>query len=125
MQTIDAVRSLPGSMAGDGTPLERWGPPAHVVSGRPVTSGLSAFSSRDGAFSAGVWECSPGKWRIHYTEDELSVLLSGRVVLTDAKGAQRSFGAGDAFVVPAGFRGTWEVVETMRKIYAIHAMSAA
>ncbi|MGH6719485.1 MAG: cupin domain-containing protein, partial [Alphaproteobacteria bacterium] len=61
----------------------------------------------------------------HYAEDELCVLLSGRVVLTDAQGAQRTFVAGDAFVVPAGFLGTWEVVETARKIYAIHEMSAA
>jgi uncharacterized cupin superfamily protein len=125
MQTIEAIQALPGAQRGDATPLEHWGPPSHVLAGRPDTRGINAFASRGGAFSAGVWESSPGKWRVHYAEDELCVLLTGRVVLTDSAGAQRTFVAGDAFVVPAGFNGTWEVVETARKIYAIHEMSAA
>ena len=29
------------------------------------------------------------------------------------------FGAGAAFVVPAGFEGTWEVIEDCTKFYAI------
>jgi uncharacterized cupin superfamily protein len=40
-------------------------------------------------------------------------------VLTGDDGAASSFGAGDAFVVPAGFSGTWEVVVDCTKIYAI------
>lgn len=125
MRTIDAIQALPGATRGDATQLERWGAPSHVIAGRPETRGINAFSSRDGAFSAGVWEGTPGKWRIHFAEDELCVLLSGRVVLTDSAGAQRTFVAGDAFVIPAGFLGTWEVVETARKVYAIHETPAA
>jgi uncharacterized protein len=34
-------------------------------------------------------------------------------------GGRMSFGAGDAFLIPAGFTGTWEVVEDCSKIYAI------
>jgi len=30
-----------------------------------------------------------------------------------------SFAAGDAFVIPAGFTGTWEVLDDCAKIYAI------
>ena len=30
------------------------------------------------------------------------------------------FGPGDCFVVPAGFRGVWEVLEPARKFYAIY-----
>jgi uncharacterized cupin superfamily protein len=125
MLTIDGIRALPGVAHGDPTQLERWGPPSHVIAGRPETRGINAFSSRDGSFSTGVWEGTPGKWRIHFAEDELCVLLSGKVVVTDQAGAQRTFVAGDAFVIPAGFLGTWEVVETARKVYAIHEMPAA
>jgi uncharacterized cupin superfamily protein len=32
----------------------------------------------------------------------------------------RRYGAGDAFVSPAGFTGTWEVREHARKHYAIY-----
>jgi uncharacterized cupin superfamily protein len=125
MQTIDAIVALKGVARDDATPLEHWGAPSRIVAGRPDTRGLNAFSSAHGAFSAGIWECSPGKWRVHYAEDELSVLLSGRLVVTDSAGAQRTFAAGDAFVVPAGFVGTVEIVETVRRIFAAHEMSAA
>ena len=125
MRSIEAIQPLPGVSPSDKTPLENWGPPPHVLSGRPETRGVSAFASLDGAFSAGVWECTPGKWRIHFAEDELSVLLSGKIVVTDQAGAHRTFVAGDAFVIPAGFLGTLEVVETARKIFALHDRPAA
>jgi uncharacterized cupin superfamily protein len=46
-------------------------------------------------------------------------MMAGRIVLTSDDGAAYSFGAGDAFVIPAGFSGTWEVVVDCTKIYAI------
>jgi uncharacterized protein len=30
-----------------------------------------------------------------------------------------TFGPGSAFLIPAGFKGSWETVETLRKYYAI------
>jgi uncharacterized cupin superfamily protein len=44
--------------------------------------------------------------------------MSGLVVVRDEAGGERTFRAGDSFVMPAGFVGTWEVVETARKLYA-------
>jgi len=46
-------------------------------------------------------------------------MTSGRVVITGEDGAALTFAAGDAFVIPAGFSGTWEVLEDCTKIYAI------
>jgi hypothetical protein len=46
-------------------------------------------------------------------------MTGGRVTLESASGERSSFGPGDAFVVPAGFVGTWEVVEDCSKIYAV------
>ena len=54
-----------------------------------------------------------------YTETELCVLLVGRVRLTDETGASMHFGPGEAFVIDAGFRGTWESIGQVTKIYAI------
>ena len=34
--------------------------------------------------------------------------------------SQRTFRAGDAFVSPAGFTGTWEIVEPAKKLYAYY-----
>jgi hypothetical protein len=56
---------------------------------------------------------------VRYTENELCVLTEGKVILTSDEGEAFSFAAGDSFVVPAGFTGTWEVLEDCTKIYAI------
>ncbi|MFQ5985320.1 MAG: cupin domain-containing protein [Alphaproteobacteria bacterium] len=105
--------------------LEKWGPPGRVIAGDPVQSGRNYYADATGQFSTGIWECTPGKWRVDYTEDEFSHLLVGKVVFADAHGASESFVAGDSYVIPAGFRGTCEVVETARKIYAVHETRAA
>ena len=60
-----------------------------------------------------------GKWRVRYTENELCVITAGRVVIEREAGERTTFGPGDAFVVPAGFTGTWEVLEDCSKVYAI------
>jgi uncharacterized cupin superfamily protein len=46
-------------------------------------------------------------------------MTAGRVVITSDVGESSAFGPGDAFVVPAGFSGTWEVLEDCSKVYAI------
>ncbi len=125
MDAIDTIRRIAGTAAEDLGPLESWGPPSHVIAGRPMVSGVNVHASFNGAFSAGIWQCTPGKWRITYAQDELSVILAGRLVITDQEGKSRRFGVGDMFVVPAGFRGTWGVMETVRRIFAVHQSRAA
>ena len=44
---------------------------------------------------------------------------STRVVLENGHGDRWEFGPGAGFVVPAGFEGTWEVIEECTKFYAI------
>ena len=41
------------------------------------------------------------------------------VRIESIRGEKHEFRAGDAFVVPAGFEGTWEVVEPSKKWYAV------
>jgi len=57
---------------------------------------------------------------VSYTENELCVLTEGRVRISDDHGRFWTFGPGDCFVMPAGFRGVWEVLEPARKFYAIY-----
>ena len=95
-------------------------PAAKLLSGNPVQRVWNAYADPDGRFFAGHWESEPGKWSIRYTEQEYCEILAGRSVITDAAGAATEVGPGDRFVIPAGFEGTWEVLETTRKIYVIH-----
>ncbi len=90
-----------------------------LLAGSPKHSVSNYFTDSTGQFFAGRWSSTPGKWRVRYTENELCVIMAGRVVLTGDDGAVNSFGAGDAFVIPAGFCGTWEVIVDCTKIYAI------
>ncbi|HEX3844453.1 MAG TPA: cupin domain-containing protein [Steroidobacteraceae bacterium] len=99
---------------------EACGPEAdRILEGRPVHRAANAFTDASGQFFCGRWSSTPGKWRVRYTENELCVITAGRVTLESAAGESQSFAAGDAFVVPAGFEGTWTVHEDCTKLYAI------
>lgn len=93
--------------------------PEKVVSGQPVATTENLYVNEGESFFSGIWSSTEGKWKVSYGEEELCVLLSGRVALTDADGRTETFKAGDAFVIPAGFEGTWETLEPVRKLYAI------
>ena len=93
---------------------------ANLISGHPRQQIWNVLSSGDGRFHVGQWASGPGAWRVNYSEYELCHLLAGVVRLTDEAGAVKTYRAGDTFVIPSGFRGSWEVVEACRKIYAIY-----
>jgi uncharacterized cupin superfamily protein len=66
----------------------------------------------------GLWEGQPGAVSFEsWPYTEFCVMLEGRVALVDSAGGRREFGAGEAFVVPRGFRGTWETLEPSRKYF--------
>jgi uncharacterized cupin superfamily protein len=102
-------------------PAENGAPaPEKVVAGNPQQQIWNAFSDPEGRFHTGRWASSKGTWRINYTERELCHLLTGIVRLTDQTGCQRTYRAGDTFMIDKGFSGTWEVIEACSKIYAIY-----
>ena len=90
-----------------------------LVSGDPRQQISNYFSDATQQFHSGIWSSTRGKWRIKYSESEFCCLIEGRVVLEDASGRRWKFGPGEGFVVPAGFEGTWEVLEDCTKFYAI------
>jgi len=77
------------------------------------------YADASGQFFCGLWQGTSGRWRVRYTEHEFCVILEGRVRIESPDGERHEFQAGDAFVVPAGFTGNWEVLGTCRKWYAI------
>jgi len=90
-----------------------------LLAGDPRQTVTNYFADATQQFFAGRWSSSPGKWRIRYTESEFCCLTRGRVVLENGLGDRWEFGPGAGFVVPAGFEGTWEVLEECTKFYAI------
>lgn len=91
--------------------------PDRLIAGDPVFTTWN-LEERDGLF-AGIWQATPGKWRVVYDEWEYCRIRAGVSVITDAEGTERRVGPGDAFVLRPGFTGTWEVLETTVKDYVI------
>ncbi len=104
--SLDAVRSDPSE--------------DRVIEGRPRASVRGLYTSPDGRFSVGEWTCTPGRWRVSYDETEYCRIISGYGTLTDHSGDRVPIIAGEEFVIPAGFAGEWEVIETMSKTWAIY-----
>lgn len=110
-----AIVRLDGAVEAETSEL----PADRLLAGTPEVEVRNFFADGSQQFFVGRWAATRGKWRVRYTENELCVMTAGRVTLESATGERSSFGPGDAFVVPAGFSGTWEVVEDCAKIYAI------
>lgn len=100
--------------------LEPAGQRAGADSGDPQLGTLSV--APEAAGNKGVWECQPGGWPVVDRQDtEVCYILSGRAILTDvARGDKREITAGDLVVLPVGWTGRWDVIETVRKVYAIY-----
>ena len=94
--------------------------PERVIAGDPVQRAQNLFQSADGRFSSGIWSGEPGIWRVVFTESEFCHILEGVIVVRGDDGSEGTFKAGDAFLTPAGFTGTWEIVEPARKFYAFY-----
>lgn len=91
--------------------------PDRLISGAPVHSTWSLVEEED--LFAGLWQSTPGKWRVTYEEWEYIRILEGHSVLTDADGHATHLKAGDSYIINRGFQGSWEVIETTLKEYVI------
>ncbi len=101
------------------TPEEGRPDPGKVLAGDPVHTTWNI--EEKGGLYCGLWQSTPGKWRISYEEWEYVHILKGVSVLTDAAGVETVLRAGDSFIIRPGFSGTWEVLETTLKDYVILA----
>jgi len=81
---------------------------------------LEYHASTDGRFSSGFWSSGVVTIAVNYTEDEFCFLLAGEVRLIDLAGNESRFEAGQGFIIPAGFQGTWESLTPVRKLYALY-----
>jgi uncharacterized cupin superfamily protein len=71
-----------------------------------------------GEFVVALYEAMPAVIDISepYPYDEYVRVLQGSVVLTSSEGERQSYEAGDAFLVPVGWTGTWEMPTRFREL---------
>jgi len=102
------------------SPIEAFLPAVEkVLAGSPKQTVANHYSDASGQFHSGEWTGEPGTWRVNYTEHEFCYVTRGRIVITDAAGTVTTVQAGDAFMIPAGFKGVWQVTESAHKYYVI------
>jgi uncharacterized protein len=101
----------------DDPDLGDWGPVAEAV-GEPMRERALTLWS-DGDQEAGVWECTAGTAYYRQEQHEVVHILSGQVTVRPDGGASTVLAAGDSAVFPRGWSGTWEISQTLRKLYVV------
>ncbi len=113
---------LPMKTSGKGAPkaVAEKPDPTRLISGKRLTKTWNHWAGEDGRLFCGMWESTPGKIAVIYKEWEFCHIISGEVVLRP-EGSKKSwrFKRGDAFIIPSGFKGTWETVKKLKKHYVI------
>ena len=94
-------------------------PKEMVLSGHSKHSYHTFFSGEEVVVE--VYEAEPAKLKIDepWPYDEFIYVLSGKLVLTDARGEVTQFVAGESLVVPKGFLGIWEMQGNFRELVVI------
>lgn len=100
-------------------PEEDAPPPDRVIEGAPTFRTSVHYEAPDGRLFAGVWEATPGAWRVTYDEWEWCRLRHGRCVVTPDDGEPTTLEAGDAIVLEPGFTGVWSVIEPCAKDFVV------
>lgn len=93
--------------------------PDRVLQGDPHHESTVFFTDAAGEIVSGTWTSTPGKWRAFNHRDEFCYIVSGHVRLIGDDGTIRSFKTGDAFLIPNGFNGCWEVIEPTIKHFVV------
>jgi uncharacterized cupin superfamily protein len=105
-----------------GDRVERFDPRAATIRLDPIGddpsgpgAGLVDLASVDG-MEVGVWDHTEGT-SVHTELDEVFVVISGSVTVTEDGREPIRFGPGDVGVLREGARTTWTVHESLRKVW--------
>jgi uncharacterized protein len=100
--------------------------PDRLEAGNPERQTWTLYEPAGQGVSCGIWACEVGRWRIEFAPNkhEYLFVLAGRLRLHDAAGGYLEVQAGQAAVIPAGFQGSFEVIEPVRKHFVVVASAA-
>jgi uncharacterized cupin superfamily protein len=79
------------------------------------SAGFTQVASIDD-MAVGIWDHTAGT-STHTEEDEVFIILSGSVIVTEDGADPIEFGAGDIGILRSGARTTWSVTQPLRKIW--------
>ncbi len=92
-----------------------------IVKGAPKTSGRIDAGGAGHPTRMGIWRCSVGAFDCTEQGDELMTILSGACQITDhATGDVTALAAGDSYFIRDKSRVTWDVSDTLTKVFFGH-----
>lgn len=103
------------------TPEHDYPKPDRLIAGNPKRTTWNHYMNESGEVFAGEWASEKGAWRIEMgpREEEFFFVTEGRCRLTSEAGIAAEAGPGESLVIPAGFKGIFEVLGAMHKHYMI------
>ena len=114
------VRMNPDKLAGVDLPAgEPFIAPEAVLEGSHRPRGEMLYRGKE--LTMEIYEDDPATFAITdpFPFDEYVLVLSGKLILTDAGGQVHEFVAGDSLVVPKGFTGIWKMLGNYRELIAV------
>ena len=113
-----AGRHIPDVLGATLGAPEPWPPGLDPPSGAQAST---LELSDAGDIKTGIWECTPGSFPSRRDGVcELMHFVSGDATVIDERdGTRHWIGPGAVLFVPDGWRGRWEIRETVRKTYVI------
>jgi uncharacterized protein len=97
--------------------LEDLGPLVEATGPEMTATGVTLWS--DGEHEIGIWQCTPGPSRWLLETNEFVHIVGGRMTVTIDGGDPVELSTGDTAVFPRGWSGTWDIADTVRKLYVI------
>lgn len=98
--------------------LQPHGVRSDALHGKPATASCSIYDK--GPTEVGAWTCTPGSFAVgKRASSEGFHVLEGVFFLTNADGTARRCVAGDTVVLPRGWSGHWDVIETVKKLWVV------
>ncbi len=99
--------------------LADWGPQPDALAGSSHSTGRLLFKGPGNIPETGIWDCTPGRWRLSVPRDEFCHFVSGRARYTSDTSEVIDITPGTCVLFPAGWTGQAEIFETIRNIYML------
>ena len=114
------VRLNRDKIAGVDLPAEEpFVPPELILEGHHRPRGEVLYQGKE--LTLEIYEDGPATYAAGgpFPFDEFILVMSGKLILTDAGGQVQEFVAGDSLVVPKGWIGTWQMLGNYRELIAV------
>src|ERR1700722_6378689 len=115
---LNAIPSLPRISDAASASLESSGLLKEATAHEMMTSSLTLWEDGKGS-EAGIWQCTAGPSRWSLETHEFVHIVSGHMTVTRDGEDPVAIGPGDTVLFERGWQGTWDIADTLRKLYVI------